>query len=80
MTEDQVLNKLKQIFKEVFTNVKIDVTRELSAADVDEWDSLAHINIIIAIEKEFKISFLLEELDNQKKVGDTIDQILKKYE
>ena len=78
MTEEQVLNKLKQIFKEVFTNVKIDVTRELSAADVDEWDSLAHINIIIAIEKEFKISFLLEELDNQKKVGDTIDQILKK--
>ena len=40
MTEEQVLNKLKQIFKEVFTNVKIDVTRELSAADVDEWDSL----------------------------------------
>ena len=78
MTEEQVLNKLKQIFKEVFTNVKIDVTRELSAADVDEWDSLAHINIIIAIEKEFKITFLLEELDNQKKVGDTIDQILKK--
>ena len=78
MTEEQVLNKLKHIFKEVFTNVKIDVTRELSAADVDEWDSLAHINIIIAIEKEFKISFLLEELDNQKKVGDTIDQILKK--
>ncbi len=80
MIEENVLNKLEQIFKEVFVGKDIKVARELKAADVDEWDSLAHINIIVAIEKEFKITFSLEELDQQKNVGDTIDQILKKYE
>ena len=53
-------------------------SRDLTASDIDEWDSLTHINLIVAIEKEFGISFTLEELEQQNNVGDTIDMIINK--
>ena len=78
MNEDDVIKKLKKIFKNIFSKSDFNFSRELSAHDVEEWDSLTHVNLIVAIEKEFKISFSLDELENQNNVGDTIDSILKK--
>ncbi len=78
MNEDEIVKKLKPIFKRVFSKNDFTFSRKLSANNIDEWDSLTHMNLIVAIEKEFKISFTLDELEKQNDVGDTIDLILKK--
>ena len=78
MNEEKVIKKLKPIFKRIFSKNDFTFSRKLSADNVEEWDSLSHMNLIVAIEKEFKISFTLEELELQNDVGDTIDLILKK--
>ena len=80
MNENEVTKKLKEIFKSIFSDSNFTFSRKLSANDVDEWDSLRHVNLIVAIEKKFKISFTLEELEKQNSVGDTIDLILKKMQ
>lgn len=76
MDEKRVVEKLDEIFEDIFDE-KIEISRNLSAKDVEDWDSLNHINLIMAIEEEFKIKFTLDDLQNQKTVGDTIDFILR---
>ena len=78
MSEDDVTKILSNIFNKIFIDSKFSFNRNLSANDIDEWDSLTHINLIVAIEKEFDISFTLDELEQLNNVGDTIDMILKK--
>tara|TARA_B100001093_G_C26298473_1_gene788316 strand:+ start:221 stop:469 length:249 start_codon:yes stop_codon:yes gene_type:complete len=79
MNKSEVIKELKKIFSEVFFDSDYVFSRNLNADDIDEWDSLTHINLIVAIEKKFDISFTLEELESQYNVGDTIDMILVKY-
>ena len=78
MSEDEVTKKLNKIFNDIFIDSEFVFSKDLSASDIDEWDSLTHINLIVAIEKEFSISFTLEELEKQNSVGDTIDMIINK--
>ena len=78
MNEDEVIKKLKAIFNRIFSKSDFTFSRKLSAKDIEEWDSLTHMNLIVTIEKEFKVSFTLNELEQQNDVGDTIDSILKK--
>ena len=77
MNELEIIEKLEEIFEDIFDE-EIKISRELTADDIEDWDSLNHINIIVAIESEFGIKFSLDELQLQKTVGDTIDLIIKK--
>ena len=77
-SREDIKKGLEEIFQETFEDESIALTDDTTAEDIEEWDSLTHVNLIMAIEKEFKISFTLEELDQQNDVGDTIDSILKK--
>ena len=77
MNELEIIEKLEEIFEDIFDE-EIKISRELTADDIEDWDSLNHINIIVAIESEFGIKFSLNELQLQKTVGDTIDLIIKK--
>ena len=77
MKEEEILNRLSDVFEDIFDE-KILISRDMTADDVEDWDSLNHINIIVSIEKEFGIKFTLNELQSQKTVGDTIDLIMKK--
>lgn len=77
MDEVTIVEKLSEIFEDVFDE-PIPITKNLSANDVEDWDSLNHINLITAIEEEFCVKFTLDDLQNQKTVGDTIDFILRK--
>ena len=52
MSEDEVIKKLKIIFKSIFSKSDFTFSRNLGAKDIDEWDSLTHVNLIMAIEKE----------------------------
>ena len=78
MDANQILKELDVIFKDVLGNDDIVLTRDSSARDIDEWDSLSHIQLVIAVEKHYKIKFTSAEHPKWKKVGDMIDNIEKK--
>jgi acyl carrier protein len=75
---NDILTALQPIFRDVLDDPKLQITRESSAQTVGGWDSLAHINLISAIEQEFRIRFALGELEELKNVGDMIDLMEKK--
>ncbi len=70
---DNLLEEVQDIFRDVFDQPDLVITRESSASNVDDWDSLAHINLVTAIEKRYKIKFALGELQELKNVGDMLD-------
>jgi acyl carrier protein len=70
---DDVLARLQPIFRDVFDDDGLTLSRDSSAATIDGWDSFAHINLVSAIEQAFKIKFALGELQELKNVGDMID-------
>ncbi len=76
MTKEEVLGKLKEIFKDVFDR-DIDLTFETTAKDVQGWDSLTHITIISLVEETFSIKFKMKEVISMQNVGDMIDIILR---
>ena len=71
---------LNGIFCEVFNDDSIMIARATTADDIDGWDSLSHVNLIVAVEMRFKIRFTGGEVSGLKNVGDLIDQINKKVE
>ena len=73
-----VLTELNGVFREVFDDNQLVVTRETSANDIDIWDSIAHMILITAVEQKFGIKFALGELPTLQNVGDMIDIIEKK--
>jgi acyl carrier protein len=72
------LEKLNGIFRIVFDNDDINVRPETTANDVDGWDSLSHVNLILAVEKGFKIRFTQTELLTFKNVGDLLRAVESK--
>jgi acyl carrier protein len=73
-----MLAELTPIFHEVFDDDSIVITRQTTANDVDAWDSLSHMNMVMAVEVKFGIRFALGELQTLKNVGDLIDLTEKK--
>ena len=72
------LEKLNGIFRTVFDNDEINIQPETTANDVDGWDSLSHVNLILAVEQGFKIKFNQRELMTFKNVGDLLRSIESK--
>ncbi len=77
MAQD-ILQQVEVIIKKTFDNDDVSITLETTADDVDEWDSMTHLELIDAIEKHFKVRFALGELQSLKNIGDMIKLILKK--
>ena len=75
-----VLNELQPIFRDVFDDESIVVTNETNASMIEDWDSLSHIRLVIAIEKHFGIKFAFGELQELKNVGEMVDLIKSKLE
>jgi acyl carrier protein len=73
-----MLAELTPIFYEVFDDDSIVITRQTTANDIDAWDSLSHMNMVMAVELKFGIRFALGELQTLKHVGDLIDLTEKK--
>jgi acyl carrier protein len=78
MNGEQILAKTTSVFRDVFDDPSVVITRQTTAADIFGWDSLTHINLIVAIEGEFKIKFTLVEIKPLKNVGDMLDLIQSK--
>jgi len=73
-----MLAELTPIFHEVFDDDSIVISRQTTANDIDAWDSLSHMNMVMAVEVKFGIRFALGELQSLKNVGDLIDLTEKK--
>ena len=80
MQVNEIVSRLESVFREVFDDDSIVLTNELSAKDIDEWDSLTHIQLIVATEQEFQVKFMTAEIADLKNVGEFIALIEKKLE
>jgi acyl carrier protein len=78
MNTQELINQLTPIFKDVLDNEDIVLSESTTAADIEEWDSLSHIQLIVAVEKSFKIKFTSIEIAAFKNVGDLCKTISQK--
>ncbi len=78
MDEPQIYGRLEEIFANVFDEEAIVLTPELAAKDVDGWDSLAHIRLILTVEKTFKIKLTTTEIGKLQNVGELVGLIKAK--
>ena len=75
MTTEEIYAKLTSIFREVFDNDDIVLTAQTTAADIDDWDSVNHIRLMISIEAEFRIKFTVDEIAEAADVGEFVSLI-----
>lgn len=73
----EVLSRLQIIFDELFLD-EVTVTPELSARDVEEWDSLLHISLVVTVEERFGVKFRVGEVEATESVGEFIDLIIER--
>lgn len=78
MDKNTVKSRLTEVFREVFDDEDIELTEKTTADDIDDWDSLEHITLISAVEKEFKMRFTMKEVSGMKNVGEMIDIIAER--
>ena len=78
MEQNNCFVKVQEIFRDVLDNEDIVLDMQTTADDIEEWDSLSHIQLIVAIEKEFKIKFTSREILSWNNVGEMIEAILHK--
>lgn len=78
MTREQVLSEVQEIFRDLFDDESIVIGEHTTADDIEDWDSLEHINLITSIEKHFNIKFAMSEVTHFKNVGSMIDTITAK--
>ena len=71
------IEDLLPIFREVLENDDIEINESTVAADVPEWDSLNHIYLVVAIEKQFKIKFTTHQIQSWQCVGDMLNELNK---
>ena len=77
---EEIIAKTNDIFRDVFDDKSIEITREMTANDVDKWDSLTHLTMIAKTEEVFGVKFKLKELVKMKNVGDMLDKIQEKLQ
>jgi acyl carrier protein len=75
MSFDQILSQVRAIMEDVFDIDDLSVTPATTAEDIEEWDSLSHIRLMVAIERKFKIKFKTAEIEGLKNVGDLVGLI-----
>lgn len=78
MQTEEIYARLTAIFKDLFDDPSIVLGPQTTAADIEEWDSFNHINLIISIESEFGLNFQTAELESMHNVGALVDRIDRK--
>lgn len=78
MTQAALLDRVREIMADVFDEDDLAITPETTAADVEEWDSLSHIRLIVTIERSFGIKFANAEIEGLRNVGDLLKAISSK--
>jgi acyl carrier protein len=78
MTRNEIMTRLNEIFIDVMDIDEVTLTDETTAADVEEWDSLSHVRLMVAVERAFGLKFSGSEISSLKKIGDLVNLIAKK--
>ncbi len=78
MNEKQIYERLNEVFRDVFDDDDITVNASTTADDIDDWDSIEHINLVGAVEDEFGLRFKMGEVSGMKNVGEMVDIIMKR--
>ena len=76
MTREAVISAIQDIFRDIFDVDDLVISNTTNSDEIEDWDSLNHINLVSAIEKEFKIKFALGELMMLKDVGAMVDLMM----
>ncbi len=72
---NDIYERLNRVFREVFDDDTITVNASTTAADIDDWDSLTHIQLIAAVEDEFGVKFSMKQVSSMKNVGEMAEII-----
>jgi acyl carrier protein len=78
MELEEVRPRLRKVFRDLFDDPELEISDPMTAADIKGWDSLTHINLIVSVEKEFKIKLSTGEVRGLKNVGNFIALIARK--
>ncbi|MBO4877094.1 MAG: acyl carrier protein [Ruminococcus sp.] len=78
MDKNEVIGRLNEIFRDVFGDDSITVNEATTSDDIEDWDSIEHINLIGAVEDEFGLRFRMREVSGMKNVGEMIDIICER--
>ena len=78
MSDGDTLARIRQVFRDVLDDADLSLTRATTAADVPGWDSLAHVRLILAVQKEFKVKFSAAQVTKLKNVGELVDLVNQK--
>ncbi len=78
MNTSEIYGKLDGLFRDIIGDDHITLRPDMTAEDVDGWDSLAHIRIIVGIETEFGVKFRGDEMEDLKNVGELVE-IIKRH-
>ena len=76
MSKEEVFKRLNEVFRDVFDDESIVVNETTTSADIEDWDSLEHINLLAAVEQEFGMKFSMGQVVTMKNVGEMADIIL----
>lgn len=77
MSREEIFKEVQEIFREVFDDDELEINDSTNAEDIEDWDSLEHINLVINMEKKFSLKFNLKEVGELQNVGEMIDLIFR---
>ena len=80
MNKKEIVKRLTEVFRDIFDDDSIVITEKTTANDIDDWDSIEHINLIGAVEEEFGMCFKMREVSGMKNVGEMINIIAERGE
>jgi len=78
MTNESIYGRLNDVFRDIFDDESISVIDITTANDIEDWDSLMHINLLLAVETEFSMKFNLSEVSEMQNVGDMVKLIAER--
>ncbi|MDE5557823.1 MAG: acyl carrier protein [Ruminococcus sp.] len=78
MNKNEIIKRLTDVFRDIFDDDSIIITEKTTANDIDDWDSIEHINLIGAVEEEFGMRFKMREVSGMKNVGEMINIIAER--
>ena len=76
VSREEVFERVTDIFRDVFDDDELVISDSTNAEDIEDWDSLEHIQLIVGMEKEFKVKFDIKTVNSLENVGQMVDLIL----
>lgn len=80
MSRQEIFDEVQKIFQTVFDDDELVITDSTNSEDIEDWDSLEHINLVVAMEKKFNLKFDIKEVGTLKDVGEMIDLIERRLQ